>query len=401
MTARPSETDHGQAWLANFQADERHAATLLIDSLRVVSSSGFRIAMSEALRAAVDRFEWPVGVYPIRELHTDGTTGFPPLDEPIDAIAGSEAVAGNIIREVIGRTPEFGRAAAYSTLEELRDERVRTLLLVDDYSGTGNQVAKYVDAWLDNPTIKSWHSYGLVRVHVLLLAASAKALQRLQDHRFIASVQYLERGLSFDTKPWTEEERTRVEEICRRYAFRRGFALGYKGARGLLALHHSVPNNLPAVLWQATNPKIPEWVPLFGNRTMPARFQAEVDDYRQDTDPKRITEILQQARLGLALDAQSNVTVRNFLLVLGAVEKGYREPDRLSDLLSFSLATTRRTLEACQGLNLLDSANRLTIRGRAELRRAINRPPLPEPGFPRSGSDEPYYPVSLRGVEPK
>lgn len=357
--------------------------------------------MSEALDAAVDEFEAPVGVYPIRELRTDGVTGFPPLDEPVEVIAGSEAVVGNIIRDVIGRMPDLGRTAAYSTLEQLRDERVRTLLLVDDYSGTGNQVTKYVDAWLNNPTIKSWHSYGRVRVHVLLLAASANALQRLQNHRFIASVRYLERGLSFDTVPWTEEERAEVEGVCRRYAFSRGYALGYKRARGLLVLHHTVPNNLPAILWQATCPKIPEWVPLFGNRTMPTLFQADVDDYRQETDPKRITAIIEQERLGVALDAQSNVTVRNFLLVLGAVEKGYRDPDRLSDLLSFSLGTTRRTLEACRALNLLDAANRLTITGRKELHHAINRPPLPDPELPRKGSDAPYYPVSLRGAEPK
>lgn len=398
---RPSETSQGQAWLANFQEDERHPATLLIDSLRVVSSSGFRIALSELLQSAIIESEGPVGVYPIRELHSDGATSFPPLDEPYEAIPGSEGLAGNIIRDAIGRRPDLARASTYKTVAEMREQRVRTLLLVDDYSGSGNQAAKYVDAWLRHPTIKSWHSYGLVRVHVLLLAASAKSLQQLRDHRFIAGVRYLERGLSFDTVPWTAEERTAIEELCRRYGFSRRFALGYQGARGLLALHHGVPNNLPAILWQASCPKLPEWTPLFGDRVMPAEFQAAVDDYQQETDPKRIAAVLRQERLGEALDAQANVTVRNFLLVLGAVEQGYRDPERLSDLLSFSLTTTRRTLEACRALNLVDSSNRLTIPGRAELRRAINRPRLPEPRSSRNGSDAPYYPLSLRGAETK
>ncbi|HUR06903.1 MAG TPA: hypothetical protein VM347_30465 [Nonomuraea sp.] len=399
MTVRPSETSEGQQWLTNFAVDEQHAAALLLDSLRVISSSRFRIAMLEALDAAISEFDGPVGMYPVRELITDGKHDFPPLDEPYVATPGSEGIAGNVIRDVIGRWPVPDRAASYPSLEELRDRRVRTLLMVDDYSGTGNQVAQYVDAWLAHPTIKSWHSYGFVRVHVLLLAASASAQQTLQDHRFITSVRHLERGLGFDTVPWTEEERAAIVELCRRHALNRRYALGYGGTAGLLAFHHTVPNNLPQILWQAPGKKRPDWVPLFGDRRMSAQFQAEVDDYRPETDPQRIATIIRQERLGKALDGRTSATARNFLLVLGAIEKGYREPERLSDLLGFSLTTTRRTLEACQALKLLDGAHRLTTAGHAELRHARNRPPLPEPGFPDAGSDDPYYPRSLRGAK--
>ena len=49
MTLRPSETQQGLAWLGNFLPEERHAAELLIDSIRVISSTTFRVYMRELL----------------------------------------------------------------------------------------------------------------------------------------------------------------------------------------------------------------------------------------------------------------------------------------------------------------------------------------------------------------
>ncbi|WP_406642694.1 hypothetical protein [Amycolatopsis sp. WGS_07] len=398
MTTRPSESGQGRQWLANFRRDERQAAALLVDSLWVISSSRFRVVMSDALESAVNDCPGPVGVYPVRALSGDDAGQFLPLDQPFTATPGSEGLVGNIIRDVIGRKPRFDRASFYDSLESLRRHKVRTLLLVDDYSGTGDRIVRYVDEWMSHPTIRSWHSYGLVRVHVLLLAASARARQRLKSHRFVASVRYLERGLGFDTAPWTDEERENVEALCRRYAHRSEFALGYGETRGLLALHHTVPNNIPHILWQVKCPRIPSWQPFFANRIMSPKLQEEIGNYRLETDLKRITAIIRQERLGAALDAQANPTVRNFLMVLAAIENGHRDPERLGGLLSFSMETTRHTLEACQALNLLDSANRLTDEGRAELRRARNRPPVPEPEPPAVCDGAPYYPLSLRGV---
>lgn len=354
--------------------------------------------MSAALRATVSDFQEPVGVYPVRELPSDDAGRFLPLEHPFIATPGSEGLVGNIIRDTIGRRPKFDRFSSYDSLDRLRRHKVRTLLLVDDYSGTGDQIVKYVEAWMRHPTIRSWHSYGLVRVHILLLAASAQAQKRLEDHRFVADVRYLERGLGFDTAPWTHQEREMVEALCQRYAHKPELALGYGETRGLLALHHTVPNNLPHILWQTKCPRLPDWKPLFANRVMSPKLQEEIGNYRLESDPKRITAIIRQERLGAALDAQANPIVRNFLLVLAAVENGHRDPRQLCDLLSFSLETTQHTLEVCQALNLLDSANRLTNEGRAELRRARNRPLVPKPEPPAIGDGAPYYPLSLRGA---
>src|SRR4051812_48598971 len=110
---RPSETSQGRRWLGNFPLEEHRAATLLIDSLRVISSSNFRIAMSDALDAAVNGFQAPVGVYPVRELPSGDVGQLLPLEHPFAAVPGSEALVGNIIRDVVGRRPRPERSSSY------------------------------------------------------------------------------------------------------------------------------------------------------------------------------------------------------------------------------------------------------------------------------------------------
>ncbi|MGV9668093.1 hypothetical protein [Nocardia niigatensis] len=86
------------------------------------------------------------------------------------------------------------------------------------------------------------------------------------------------------------------------------------------------------------------------------------------------------------------------LLVLGAVERGYRDPRHLADLLRLSLRAVQCTLQACQSLRLLDSAGRLTNEGRSELRHARRRTFLTQANIQRASQDHPYYPVALRGA---
>ena len=314
MTLRPSETQEGLAWLGNFLPEERHAAELLIDSIRVISSTAFRVYMRELLDGIKLELARPIAFYPIRELpkglphprmsphqtteidQTPDGDHIPllPLDDPFPPLPGSEGIVANIIRDTIGHRPDLAVASAPESLTKLRKVKPRTIVLVDDYSGTGTRVADYVDSWMQHPTVRSWYSYGLIRFHVAVVTASGSALSRLQDHPRIEGVYYRERAADFSTSMWSHEEHRQILELCEKYAFSPRYKFGYQEAAGLLILQHTVPNNLPAILWQEYLKRRADWKPLFGGRRMTSQMQVDLDDYKLELEASKIAEAMGQ-----------------------------------------------------------------------------------------------------------
>lgn len=417
MTLRPSETQEGQLWLSNFKVEEHHAAELLINSLRIISATAFRASMAELLNNLKSSSEKPVAFFPIRELPkgvssraAPSTQSVPfeempdgspmplrPLDDPFASLPGSEGIVGNIIRDVIGYKPRSGIASSPKTLAGLRRAQPRTIVLVEDYSGTGTRVCEYVDAWMRHPTIRSWYSYGLVRFHVALVSASGAALEKINDHRRIAKIHYREQAADFSTTMWSSEERLAVEELCIKYSYSRSWALGYRQAEGLLVLQHTIPNNLPAILWQSSTKTVRNWKPFFKDRRMSPQLQLDLDDYKLEVSASAIAESMEQLKLGIALSDQPNPTVRTILLVLAAAEQRIRDPAKLSTTLHTTLTAAEQTQSACRGLKLLDPEGRLTDLGRNELRHARTRASDIERNRLRGGGGF-YYPTQLRGV---
>jgi hypothetical protein len=417
MTFRPSETEEGLLWLNNFDLEERHAAELLINSLRIVSSSRFRVSLSDLLIQLREECVKPIVIYPIRELPKEiaplveasetavGQERMPdgtympllPLDHSFESLPGSEGVVGNIIRAVIGNRPDRTIATSPRTLSALRRTEPRTVILVDDYSGTGTRVSQYVDSWMRHPTIRSWYSYKLISFHIALVTASGYALETLRKHRRIEDTHYCEQAADFLTAMWSPEERQAIEQLCIKYSYSPKFELGFQSARGLLVLQHTVPNNLPAVLWQTSTKRISNWAPFFAGRRMTPQQQHDLDDYKLEISATDIANSMQQFRLGAALADQPNPTVRLILLVLAASARRIRDPRELSTLLRTTVVSAEQTQKACQDLDLLDSDGRLTDRGRAELRRARARADVAQrPQL--KGRDDAYYPTHLRGV---
>ncbi|WP_320780218.1 hypothetical protein [Streptomyces sp. CRN 30] len=420
MKYRPSETTLGAVWVNNFPPEDRRAAELLLNSLRVLSDATFRAALTDRLSGLVRHLQPPIAIYPIRELpkgdsDTEGPGDhaeevapsdpakrriFLPLDHPHSALPGSEAHVGNIIRDVIGSRNRADETIASSPqeIEDLRRIKVRTIVLVDDYSGTGNRVGSYLRAWAQDPTIRSWFSYKLVKFHVVLHAVSLAALRALERNPWVEQVHFSEHAAGFSTVRWSKGEAAEIRELCEKHGFKKSHALGYKRSEGLWVMQHTVPNNLPMILWQDRHKSISDWQPFFGDRKMSPALQQELGDYRLETRAEDIAASLRQPRLSRALSDQPGATTRLILLVLAASARGVRDVRRLSLLLGTPLASAEAAQQACAQLGLLDPGARLTPEGHRELAAARRRAPLAVKPHRLIGRDTPYYPWQLRGV---
>jgi NAD(P)-dependent dehydrogenase (short-subunit alcohol dehydrogenase family) len=62
----------------------------------------------------------------------------------------------------------------------MRAARCRTILLVDDFSGSGDQIIRFWRGFKAHPTLRSWLSYHRIACHVAVFAATQVARKKLE-----------------------------------------------------------------------------------------------------------------------------------------------------------------------------------------------------------------------------
>ena len=404
----PSTTDEGRAWLRNFATEDLATARLILDSLRVPSEHEIRVGLLDKLNEIRGLPRKPILALPIRSLRDFAGSQPNPVayrdflpHADISAMPGSEAIAANIIRDMVGirsTRPEFLHPA--SSITDLRTNRCRTLLLVDDYSGSGSACINYVKCWLRNSTIRSWRSFGWLEVHVLLFAASSVAVKRIKRANILNGLHIVESAADFDNSGWKGDEIRSATDLCERYTQPRrraqGEALGYKSSKGLFVMQHTVPNNLPAIFLQTKGPKNGNWNALFPSRTFPAALQRKLAGYKARSDFTPLAHAFPDRALLEALISEGRIPEGPYLMVLSLIAGRSGTDETMAGILSTSTIQIRDIRVALRGWGLIDAKNHLTDAGWETLRQARMRPRHVRFGL--IGKDEPYYPQQLRGV---
>ncbi|MDT0379404.1 hypothetical protein RM572_11555 [Streptomyces sp. DSM 42041] len=285
-----------------------------------------------------------------------------------------------------------------SSLELLKDRRVRRLVFVSDYAGSGDEALKYARTWLRNPTIRSWRSLKLVQLHLVLFAASTTALKRLDASPYYDGVHVLHCGMDFPSADWEPAERNRIRLLCNTYAHSVGGARGWSDSEGLVVFEHTIPNNLPMVVHQ-TKGRSPygKWVPFFRHRTAPQELMQSLADYRPEFDRQSRLRAVRQPRLAAAsqLHKMDRPELARIIDILAHIAGGRRSPAQLAAVLGISVPAAREITLRAWRLGLLDEQTRLTDAGWQELRSAKARPRRVVGVL--QGSTEPYYPRRLKG----
>jgi hypothetical protein len=405
---KPSETSVGAAWLENFRAYDQPAATMLIDSLRFVDVG----TMQSGLKARIERLaemgtiQPPALVVPERSLKslplerkTANPVAFQDFEPGagLSILPGSEAFAASIIRDLLSEDRSTGQRrwiASDAGLLELRQQRCRSVVVIADYIGSGQQVLRLIEAIARNPTIRSWRSYHLLRSFVVAFAIADDAFTRLEASRVVDAVWSAEAAPTFWTAPWTDCVRGAIVDLCRRECFPkyRSRALGYKGSCGLFASQRGAPNNLPALFIQQQA----GWQPLFPGRVVPTSFAEELaEGYQQTETLADLAERVGQLRVGRNERITSMPrTSKELLGALLALSPGPKATPHLAAELGLGMPRTEMLVDSLRRLGLIDEDASITAAGRREIqgqRRGLRRTTAK-----LVGSDDPYYPASLR-----
>ncbi len=390
------ETAIGRTWLNQFPAVEREVGRQLVRSLRLVSHTTFISSVGKVLD---DLFqEFPSDNFALFNV-TEASLGKDEGDRP-RRVPGSSSDLVKNLNENFARL--YGpRVQAHPTLAYMKTERMKNVVLVEDFIGTGGTIASYLRYELA-PTIKSWISYQWTKLWIVSYAGLEPGI------RVVLQKGY---GLNVDRVRLATAPQLRGQYLsplmvafCKSYAKRTSHArmpLGFKaGAVGMI-FEHSCPNNAPVILWS----KGRRYKPLFPNRGIPTELKPLFS--QEDVNrPSAILWDMSQYRLALTMLREPSLGRQrgsgwSLLLMLGLASRNGWNDLKIAGVLGIPVAeAAAQRLEAYKISVLDQETNLLTSFGRHLLNRLRSVASEAQRIKPREQQSlaELYYPQSCDGL---
>lgn len=399
-----SDTEAGVAWIDNFLPDDRELAKRLLNAFVLDSWTSARASLLELVRTEIDsvRNAGPVWVLPamdsgdIRRANGLGMieplTAFgnfkPGMDIP--SMPGSEGLIGHLIRDV----QQEGVLPPQTPVSELRDRRLRTIIVVSDTIETGGQVAKYVKALLRNTTMRSWRSFGWMRLIVLAYAVSSEGERVIATLPQVDSLRFVRHAPTISSLAWTKKDINAALALCVRYGRGKG-RLGYGDHGGLFGFQDRLPNTVPRIFRQSGS----DWAALFtgsGGRQVPSGMIRELGGSSEvSVAYDEIVAAVRQERLSISIRKQQRASNRDILAALALLRVSPERITVLGSALGMTQAETSGLLEYMKAQGWIDGVHNVTVNGIAELAAGKRKP---RRVAPKQVSEKatPYYPESLR-----
>lgn len=406
IALRLPNTQAGQAWLDQFDAEDRELAMRLLGALTLVSHSAFERALQTLILAEAAEIDGSVALYATRELALDADYFHDMADPadpmaPLDAVGngadlGSEARIAAIIRNLCKTAPE--KLLSHPSLETLRAERARAIFTIDDIIGSGKRTASFLQAMWQSPSLMSWHSRGHIRFAALAYSATAIGEWRVRQLKSKPRVIVVRDCPTLDALPWHDEIGEAIRELCDRYGRRTsrpGMRFGFQKTMAALVFEHGCPNNTPSILWAPVSDKS-EWKPLFPDRTvLPEAASAFPPDIMARDPIALLSDLMgEETEIPPAILGEAPLLGNTTTTVLALAAAGVRSRAALSYATGYDIRACAALIDRCIARGYLTATLRLTAAGRAELKET-GWPTEPDRVPPRG--EDGYYPYQLRG----
>jgi len=340
-----------QDWLKQFPVPQRSTAVDLVLKLKFVPGDVYSDWLKKTLLNLDGRF----AVYAVRKFVGDDPhilwDAKGECARHVIRSSGSEDLVRSVFRSLLRLEPR--RFFDHPSLKQLRESRPDEIVLLDDSIGSGKRTLDYINAMLGNPTFLSWWSYGRIKFHVISFLRNDDSRQSIirkmpgSDH---ATRRYPKSSkVSFSSykvyraTSLREHWGSRFESIldlCESTTeVPKSRRLGFGDTMSNVIFYHSVPNNIPGLLWFNSQ----KWQALFPSRVLPSWAQ----------------RLLEGSTSNLRQDALS----KEMITLLSQIKRGVRVKSSLSREVGLDLPIIAELLTSAQESGFLTQAFRLTKRG--------------------------------------
>lgn len=155
-------------------------------------------------------------------------------------------------------------------LDSMRQKRVKHIIFVDDFIGTGD---RFIKSWRNtvSPSIKSWVSRGWCKVWLISFAAHEPGINKILHNIRPLSKSQIKVNITINKSFLLQYKSTR--EVLIKYGSHLGSpsqTFGYGGLASPIIFQYGCPNNAPLIFWLCpVKKKGVKWRPLFPNRSIP------------------------------------------------------------------------------------------------------------------------------------
>ena len=358
------------AWLAQFPPEKRWVATSLLLQLRFVDEncyanwfSGEIASLPQGDRYALYSVRKFAEVQTLWDVGANGNT----VGRPGHALGSEDFVCSLIGRVARARS---GTLFDHPSLAEIRQNRIHNFMLIDDGIGSGDRVAGFIRAMLNHKSFMSWWNFGFIKIQIASFFRMRNAEARIIS--ILPGVDHPKRKFSRSSKiyfssdavhlgdapelHWGENHKA-IYDLCNTTkAIRKAYRLGYNQVMSNWVFQHSVPNNLPGMLWYGCA----KWRPLFPNRSVPGWLRELLESGTKHPINLRAASI-GQLPFGLP---------KSLVELLGLVKRGVRSPASLAQRLSCDDRAVSALINEARSLGLLNENLRLTKVGIDQLAKA-------------------------------
>jgi hypothetical protein len=391
---RLDESPEAKSWLGQFDIVDREIARQLLRKLTLVSQNDFERNLQIAVEGVIDQTRTEnVALLSITEPPNRYVT------EGGRRTAGSSADRIKHLVENLSRI-HGDRVRANPTLSSMRADRVKNIVLVEDFVGSGRRIRCFWKHEISK-SVKSWASYKWTKIWLVCYAGLKNGLQAvirnlpIPEDRIITVLSAQDKRLLL-----TPAMRVFAEKYGRK--LRNEAWAGYSGGGSTLVFQHGCPNNTPAILW--ANSK--GFRALFPNRGIPTGLQA----YFGLLDSFATAEILwtfRQYKLALSLVEGTNLRKASaselrLVVALGlASTHGFWDDNKLSAQLMLAVSEVEALRHRAYSLGTLNKQDHCLTAFATDLLSRLkgqNRRVPRAARHPLASVEELYYPRSCGGV---
>jgi len=364
-------------WLAQFNLADRYPMRHLIRQTRYVGLQEYEAWLQEEMAKLLVEIEgtpWgrrPVALFPIGKAAVHAFNKHKEA-KPANDSAGRVAHSLKNLERL-----HKGRVEVSPRVESMRAQKVRHIVFVDDFIGTGDRFIKF---WNEDVhrSVKAWCSIKWCTVWVLTFAAHDTGAKRI-SHR-IRALKYQQIRVNFRIGASPFLANPAVHDVLKRYGSKVNRSLGAFGYGNLVSpvvFQWGCPNNASELLWETgTGSKATRWRPLFPNRAVTHDCYdlfAEGSNHSLGATPEELWSAGKH-RLALAMldDLSRHKSHHQLLLVLGLKSRG-RTAAQVRAVLVATDPEVAAIYDRLTESGLLSASHQLTDFGKDVLKRITKR----------------------------